>query len=209
VAFSPGGVPGDPLVATGGDDTTVQLWNAVTGHHVRALTDQDMKSVTCVTFSADGHLAVGDQNNGIRVWDPVTGDLTTEMVDTGAVNSVVWNPARLELASAGASGTVQLWHFPDNGVPANTPLPRQLGEADDVAFSVDGQRIAAGGLDGIVQVWSPRLTEPINTDTLVTGVGYSPDGQTVGVARDDGTVQLFSSRTAATLGGSWSDTAAS
>jgi WD40 repeat protein len=201
VAFSPDGAPGDPLIATGSDDQTVQLWNAVTGHHVRAITAPGMKSVATVAFSSGGfNVAAGDLNVAIRVWNPATGDLSTEMLDSGAVRSVAWNPTRLELASAGASGVVRLWHFPDSGIPANTPLPGHLGETNDVTFSADGQRIAAGGTDGIAQVWSPVLDEPINNANLVTGVGYSRDGQTVGAAGYDGKIQLFSSRTAAPLG---------
>jgi len=64
------------------------------------------------------------------------------------------------LASASDDGAVRLWDF-KRGRTART-LVAHSGSVNAVAFSTDGERVAAAGDDGVVRIWPAAL--PRRTD---------------------------------------------
>ena len=64
VSFSPDG----RLLATGGRDNTVKIWDSATGQALQSL-EGHQKPVLTVAFSPDGRwLASGSGDNSVRLW---------------------------------------------------------------------------------------------------------------------------------------------
>lgn len=170
VAFSPNG----KLLASGGDDKTVRLWDVQTGQPVGRPLTAHLDTVLCVAFSPDGRfLASSGDDKTIRIWDVGTRRLLHTLGPgdakdparpghTASVFSVAFSRDGT-LASGGQDRTVRLWD------PATGRQLRVLGPGDpkdpaaaghtatvwSVAFSPDGRTLASGGADKTIRLWDP------------------------------------------------------
>ncbi|MEU8706635.1 XRE family transcriptional regulator [Streptomyces sp. NPDC048565] len=216
VAYHPGG----RILAAAGQDHVVRLWNVADPYRPRrlaALTGHT-GDVRSAAFSPDGRLLASAGEDGtVRLWD-VTGPaqpkaraVLTPVPAPGrgqgaALASVAFSPDSRTVASAGADGTVQLWHTTSRGhTSAYAALPAAHGAAgrherlDSVAFSPDGRTLAASGPDGVSR-WSAAAGAPgrpryadrtrISTDPSLA-VAFGPGGRTLATAGADHTVRLW------------------
>ncbi len=107
-------VDGQDLLASGGDDGTVRIWDPATGEQRAVLEGhQDWVSAVCaVTVNGQDLLASGDDDGTVRIWDPATGEqraiLEGHQGWVNAVCVVTVNGQDL-LASAGSDQTVRIW----------------------------------------------------------------------------------------------------
>jgi WD40 repeat protein len=104
------------VLAIGGGDGTVRLWNPVTRRPVggpRHATSNARYGVHGVAFSPGGKLlATGDGDGTVRLWNPVTGQPVGAPIQASAqtgVSAVAFSPDGKLLASADGDGTVRLW----------------------------------------------------------------------------------------------------
>jgi WD40 repeat protein len=133
VAFGPGTGPA-LLLAAGSDDQTVRVWDLATGKPAGP--------------PLTGHTGRVDQG-----WQQVDKDghpVGPIHYSTGAVNSVAFSTAggTVLLASAGADGTVRLWHWA-TGEPAGPSLGDGTQQVRSVAFGTvpEHQQLVAAGAD--------------------------------------------------------------
>jgi tetratricopeptide (TPR) repeat protein len=70
VAYAPDGA----ALASGGEDGTVRIWDARTGQQLHQLTDHAGR-VRSVAYAPDGAALASGGVDGVRIWDPRTGQL--------------------------------------------------------------------------------------------------------------------------------------
>ena len=165
VAFG-AGADGRLLLASGGYDGTVRVWDPVIGGPAGQPLTGHTSRVSSVAFGTgpDGGLllASGSEDKTVRLWDPVTGapvggPLTGH---TGTVSSVAFGAGPdggLLLASGSEDKTVRLWD-PVTGVPVGGPLTGHTDGVTSVAFGVGpdgGLLLASGSEDKTVRLWDP------------------------------------------------------
>ena len=194
-------------------DNTVYFWDTATGKAKGTLERVGRGSIQSFVYAPDGNTiatAGGWTDNVVQLWDAQTGNHKTALTGhTKQVNSVAYSPDGNTIASGSTDGTVRLWEvatgkrkpilnhtnwfnflFPSLNVPVGS-----------IAYSPDGNTVAAGSMDGKVRLWdtqTPKLKATLTghtgpVDTLV----YSPDGKTLATAGDwtGNTVRLWDADT--------------
>ncbi len=114
--------PSNTLLATGGDDCTVRLWNADDGKQARLL-EGHRESINHVAFSPDGgRLLSASRDHSVRIWDVARGRETQAFCDCpGEAEYAVFSPdGRRVLArwthAAGNESGLRAWEALD-GTP--------------------------------------------------------------------------------------------
>ena len=181
VVFSPDG----KLIASGGYDSRLRLWNANTGHHVATLRGGG----PAVAFSPDGQLLAnaygGDSIIGtIGLWDVHTGELRHILKEYhGLLTCLAFSPDGKTLVSSSGDSEIIFWDIPT--AQRRYSLTTQHTESvSSVAFSPDGKTLASGSYDQTLRLWDPHTGERkavLQYPDYVTSVAFSPDGSTLAV----------------------------
>jgi WD40 repeat protein/transcriptional regulator with XRE-family HTH domain/energy-coupling factor transporter ATP-binding protein EcfA2 len=197
--------PGKPILAAGGGDGTVRLWDLSRSGHP-ALLGAPLAGgapVTSVAFSPDGRtLAAGTAAGTVRIWnvtDPrhpaVLASLAVQSrggQPAGGVNCVAYSPDGQVLAAASSDGQVFLWHAA--GLAAVTTLSAGTGQVTSVAFSPDGKILAAGSSSGRVRLWDLAGRALMSLSDAASGVNavtFSPDSAMLAAGGDDSDVRIW------------------
>jgi hypothetical protein len=184
LAFSPGG----EQLASGGDDGTVIVWDVQTGSKVFTLARHGA-AVNSVAISPDGTLlASTGADSAVKIWDARTGHIRdTLRGHKDAVNCAAFSPGGLLATGGGVRDqTVIVWD-PARG-QALRRFPRHGGSVMGVAFSSDGERVAAANKAWSVKLWDLQTGEEALTlpcQGMVIGVAFSADRRYLVAAGED------------------------
>jgi WD40 repeat protein len=214
LAFSPTG----HVLATGGRDGTVRLWNTDNGNQFELAAPKDQsfedESFTAVAFSPNGdRLAAGSYTSGIWLWDDVDSGhpLPRELIDhmgshvragmNSTVNTLAFTPDGKTLLSGGGNGAIRWWYWDDTGVGSMQLEPaRQGDQVQAVAFrphSTAGAQFMSCSTAGGLRLWND-LTQAVGVGShprSVSAVAFSPDGVHIASGSADGSVRRFDLKT--------------
>ncbi|HZM75083.1 MAG TPA: TIR domain-containing protein [Candidatus Limnocylindrales bacterium] len=198
------------LLATGGDDRSVQLWDVSELAPARRL-GAPLKGldgpVRALAFASQGHtLAVSGDDRAVQLWDVTDPEHPQDRLPMLAdhadwVNALAFSPDGTTLATGMLNGTIQLWNLSDPTRPHayGPPLSGLDGSIRALEFTADGRTLAASGDTRTVLMWdltnraNPRPRQPALTAHAdwIHALAFSPDGTTLATGMLNGTIQLW------------------
>jgi WD40 repeat protein len=183
LAFSPDG----KLLASGGGDGRLSVWDVATGRRV-CQAGPDLASGTLAFVDGGKTLAADADGKHIRLLEARTGKLGRLLKGrTAGFFSIAASPDGKRLASCATDGTVRVWEVASGKEVRQFRVAGKYGLS--VAFSPDGKRVACGTSTGEIHLWDLRVGKERwrvhHGDDAVTGVAFSADGSEVYTVRDE------------------------
>lgn len=174
VAFSQSG----DLVASGGWEGTVRLWQLPQGREVRHWLAHG-NSVNGIAFIESDREIVTAGYDGVLARRAVDGRLLEQVKTPAAITHMVADAGADRLVTGHGDGTVRLWRAADFTLLQEQQLHQ--GAVKAVAIAPGAAQYASSSADGTVVLWSEGAmhrqleTPPADAWTLA----FSPDGETL------------------------------
>ncbi|MHA2297565.1 MAG: eIF2A-related protein [Candidatus Hodarchaeales archaeon] len=186
-AYSPDG----KIIASGGLDTVIKLWDTETGKNISSLENPIKEyKVFDLTFSPDGKLLVsagkylhGTADTNIVIWNVTSGKILKSLPGYDCtVYSLEFSPDGKRLASCDWGGYADWTKVKE--------FKGHDGIVNSVHFSPDGKLLASAGDDNALKFWNTtswELDRPILFSQSVVAVRFSPDGKYLATGCGTGT----------------------
>ena len=203
MAFS----PDSRIVAGGGGDSAISLWDAGTGQLLATLRGHG-GPVRTLAFTGDGKwLASGSDDRTVRVWSVAARTHSRTIAGHfGAVTALALSPDQQMLASGSQNGSLRMLEFASGR--EIRAVKRGFATLHAAAFAADGLTLVTGSSDGRISVWDVASGQERGGLTghtgAVRGVALSPVDPLAASASADRTIRLWdlrARRELAVLGG--------
>lgn len=148
--------PDGRLLASGGNDNQVNIWDSMNTTPVHTLT-QHQAAVKAVAWCPwqNNLLATGGgtADRTIRLWNCTTGICLKDTTTNSQVSSIVWSAHYKEFISGHGFSNNQLtiWKYPSMAKVAD--LTGHTGRVLELCVSPDGQMVVSAAADETIRMW--------------------------------------------------------
>ena len=182
-------------------ESTISLWDvqggqmlwktAVTGHCEQTLYPPDGRTVL-----------IADTKGNVLTLDPATGNtMARRFKHSGSIHSLKLSPNGEVLATGGLRDA-KLWNA-STGQEIGTPM-NHAHSVQNVAFSLDGMRVATVSEDYTARVWDSStgqpLTEPLPHDGSLYRVDFAAEGTMIVTSGDTDRARIWDVATGKEVG---------
>ena len=201
--------PDGALLATGGNDGLVKLWDTSDWTVSQALLNEGnlqiggRSPIDAIAFSTDSRrIAVAVPSTSLRVWSTESGAELIHWANSGdssyephrgQVTDLAFSPDGRRLASSGHDRTVKVWSVEDGMQLADHD--GFLNSVAAVAWSADGSRYAAASWDGTAIVWDGASMPLVEFEGHLAGrvlsLSFAPSVPRLATSGTDGTVRVW------------------
>jgi WD40 repeat protein len=193
------------MIASGGDDNTVQLWDPADGKQLKKLTGPADR-VTAAAFSGDGKfLAAGGHDGKLWVWETASGRKLFDVPahqplppkapppDTNVVNALAFSPDGKQIALGTSDGKVYVFGAAD-GKYVRT-LQGHTGAITGLAWRPDNAALVSSSKDRTLRLWNPQNGAALKTleghTAWAEGVVFLDRGARLASAGADRTARIW------------------
>ncbi|QRV94656.1 Vegetative incompatibility protein HET-E-1 [Ceratobasidium sp. AG-Ba] len=184
-------------------DTAISFWDVETGRSVQKQLDLELpppRTFSC--SSGDLHVISANRDYELLVWrvDAEQQQLLNILKGhTGRVNTAIFSPNNLYIASGGDDTTIRVWDIFSRKTVID-PLEGHIGSVCSVSFSPDGARLVSSSNDGTVRIWNINL---VHTTTglskshtnRISSLRFSSDSSLLVSGEYDGDICIWDSYT--------------
>ena len=203
------------LLASGGDDRQVLVWDVASGNLVQTLTGHNGR-VFSPSFSPDDRtLYTTSLDGSLMIWDLAGDRRLGRPIHAGRGNSVPTDPGPdglLAVSPVGASFAItrddgKAAVFDSTTFRQKRAIQTASGRLFDAAFSPDGRLLATAGVDGAVGIWHVASGKPLHErlpgpprvlgqgrQNIALSVAYSPDGKTIAAGDTSGAIYVWDAK---------------
>jgi WD40 repeat protein len=195
LAWSPDGT----RIASMGDDSTIQIWNATTGKLLYTYSGNWTWGAALAWSPDSSRIASTAGNNTVQIWNATTGEVyATYQGHNATVSALAWSNDGKQIASGSYDHTVQIWDVATGVTYQTLKLDRRIMA---LAWSPNDQRLALSEDNNTVQIWDTTTERYQFSYKLhkgaVSALAWSPDGTRIASASYDSTVQVWNATTGA------------
>jgi WD40 repeat protein/tRNA A-37 threonylcarbamoyl transferase component Bud32 len=187
------------LVASGGADKRIKLWDVNSGREPATLAEtRDWSGPLC--FSNSGRLLAGSVDGEIRIWDTSARQLV-KTINSDAMEGLCFSPDEQSLAFAtwtGASVELKVWDLREDREIA--ALRGHTNQVSCMSYTHDGARLASGDSGGTLKLWDLQTRQEVLSVKAhvngVAGLTFSPENHHLATIGGDGIVKIWDARPA-------------
>lgn len=187
------GNPNGRTILSIGVDRTLRSWDLERAGNNQIVYRGNQQFMGGLACSPDGtSFTVADDK--FVIWDAES--LKEKHRFAAMIGPVVYSPDGRTLAGQQRHpDIIQLWDVKQGKTVHSFPALKEL--ASDLAFSVDGRRLAVAGMSGKVVVWDVATGNEVAAwkDTQMRSVAFHPDGRSLATGHSDGTITFWDTST--------------